>query len=410
MKFILLAVLLALQVENAGAQRVCGTDTYKLDHYKKTLRQSTENFRIPPRDTVPNEIITIPVVVHVVFNTSLQNISTDQVLSQIEVLNQDYRKLNKDNALVPDAFKAFAGDTRIMFCLAQVDPEGRATNGINRRYTSKPYFNADDGMKFKASGGVDAWDPDQYLNIWVCSIFGRVLGYAAPPGGELKKDGVVINYDVFGSRGSLQRDFNKGRTTTHEVAHWLGLQHIWGDDFCGDDGIDDTPRQKSYNFNCPSFPRKTDCSPNDNGDMFMNFMDLTSDACMNMFTHGQKNKMRSYFALGAARNALLRSNRCDASMASAGPLPDDTIPKKQQPDVISVYPNPVVSDITIHSKDSKTLIGKTATIRNNAGVAVLTKTLKGGDEKLNVDMLKPGFYILTIEDNAEKLNFKIIKL
>lgn len=410
MKFILAAALLALQIGSATAQRICASETYKQNYFKPSVSIPGSSFRLPPRDTVPNEIITIPVVVHVVFNSEFQNISTDQVRSQIEVLNQDFRMLNADRELVPEAFRAVAADARIMFCLAQVDPDGRATNGIDRRYTSKAHFKADDGMKFKASGGVDAWDPERYLNIWVCSMIGRTLGYAAPPGGETAKDGVVINFDVFGSRGSLQGGFNKGRTTTHEVAHWLGLKHIWGDDFCGDDGVYDTPSQKSYNYNCPSFPRKTDCSPNANGDMFMNYMDLTSDACMNMFTVGQKQLMRSNFALGKARNYMLRSYQCDASLATGGPLPDDTIPVKPAADVISVYPNPVVTGITIHTREAQTLAGKNAVIRNASGTILLRQVLKGNDARINVSGLRPGMYILTVGDGAAGTNIKIIRM
>src|SRR5699024_2630864 len=134
--------------------------------------------------------------------------------------------------------------------------------GIVRKHTNVSSFMGEDGMKFSGSGGDDAWDSKRYLNIWVCSLFGRSLEYATPPGGPADKDGVVINFDVFGTTGSLRANFDKGRTATHEVGHWLGLRHIWGDETCGNDEVDDTPRQLSYNFNCPSFPHVTSCSPN----------------------------------------------------------------------------------------------------------------------------------------------------
>ncbi|RYY42807.1 MAG: zinc metalloprotease, partial [Chitinophagaceae bacterium] len=294
------------------AQRVCDTDNNLLQFYRGS--DAGPDSTVPPRDTSVNEIITIPVVVHVLFNSAGQNISDAQVLSQIDVLNRDFRLLNTDRDNIPAAFKSIAADARIMFCLAKVDPAGRPTTGILRRYTTLPAYRVADDMKFKAKAGSDAWDSKNYLNIWVCAMQGRTMGYATPPGGDPAKDGVVINYDVFGNKGTLRRDFNQGRTATHEIGHWLGLKHIWGDDDCGDDEVWDTPRQTSYNFGCPVFPRKSYCSPNDNGDMFMNFMDLTNDACMYMFTNGQKQKMRAQFAINGQRNSFLRSYRCDGSL------------------------------------------------------------------------------------------------
>lgn len=407
--YLITAIVFCLNMTTA-AQRICATEEYVKNNFK--LRTTAPSFegKLPPRDTVPNEIITIPVVVHVLFKTAGQNITDQQILSQIDVLNQDFRLLNGDKSMVPAAFKSLAADSRIMFCLAKVDPDGRSTSGIDRKYVAKDYFRADDDIKNPAVGGVKAWDSERYLNIWVCNLFGRALGYATPPGGDLAKDGVVIKFDVFGTKGYLRGDFNKGRTATHEVAHWMGLKHIWGDDDCGDDGVDDTPRQRSYNFNCPSFPRYTPCSPNANGDMYMNYMDLTSDACMNMFTYGQKNKMRAMFALGGLRNSILRSYQCDASLATAGPLPQDTIPVVAPADNISVYPNPVVDYLNIHSKELQTLKGKVAIILSTAGKPLFQQVLQSSDEKIKLGHLPAGIYLLSIGDEMGKKNFKIIKM
>jgi hypothetical protein len=410
MKSYLATGILLMMYMTSTAQRICATEDYVKNHFVLQSKTFADASKLPPRDTFPNEIITIPVVVHVLFKSTDQNISTDQVLSQIEVLNKDFRLLNADKSLVPSVFKNVSADSRIMFCLAKVDPEGHATSGINRKYTAKDYFMADDGMKFKAKGGVDAWDTHQYLNIWVCSIFGRVLGYATPPGGDETKDGVVINFDVFGTKGRIRADFNKGRTATHEVAHWLGLKHIWGDDFCGDDGVDDTPRQKSYNYYCPDFPSTTDCSQNASGDMFMNFMDLTSDACMNMFTQGQKMRMRSLFALGASRNGILRSYQCDSSQATSGPLPQDTIPKVAPADIISVYPNPVADVVTVHAKQLQTLKGKSAILLSSTGKIIFEQVLQSNNDKIRIGHLPAGLYLLSIGDKGSKTNFKLVKL
>lgn len=362
------------------------------------------------RDTVANEIITIPVVVHVLFNTTDQNISDARILSQLAVLNKDYRMLNTDRSLVPAAFLPRAADSKIMFCLAQVDPTGRPTSGINRKYTSKAYFLADDGMKSEAAGGVAAWNSDQYLNIWVCRIFGRTLGYATPPGGDPAVDGVVINFDVFGNVGPVKTGFDKGRTTTHEVAHWLGLTHIWGDELCGDDGVFDTPTQKSYNYGCPVFPKMSSCSPDANGDMYMNFMDLTDDACMNMFTTGQKNKMRGNFALNGRRNAMLRSYQCDSSLASGAPLPQDSLPLVFDQNLVSVYPNPAHDVVTISSNQPATLKNKMAQVFSVQGRPVYQQLLQSKTDQINIQHLPPGMYILRVGDAVGNRSFKLVKL
>ena len=408
MKLFSLAFAL-LFIQHVHAQRDCGTTSYTLDHFKPELQKP-----VGPgghdRDTVPNEIITIPVVVHLIFKTNEQNISDAQVLSQLEVLNRDFRRLNTDATNTPLAFKPFAADARIMFCLAQVDPQGRATKGIVRRYTNKDFFLGDDGMKFTAAGGDDAWDNKRYLNIWVCSLFGRSLGYATPPGGPADKDGVVINFDVFGETGFLRAPFDKGRTATHEVGHWLGLKHIWGDTDCGSDDVFDTPTQSGYNYKCPVFPHVSVCSPNANGDMFTNFMDFTDDACMNMFTTGQKLKMRGLFALGNTRNSFLTSFACDASLGSGAPLPDDTIPvQKPAPDV-KLFPNPVYSILNIVPVNDYVLTGKTCSVYSIQGQLLLQKNLISENEKINIVALAPGVYILKIGNGADKKVCKVIRM
>jgi hypothetical protein len=392
------------------AQRLCGTDLYIKNHFvAEPVLQYGVN-PVPSRDTSKDEIIVIPVVVHVLFNNTDQQLNDAQVLSQIEALNKDFRMLNNDRELVPGAFKKFAADARIMFCLAKVDPTGRPTTGIIKKYTTNPYFIGDDGMKFAGMGGSDAWDTKRYLNIWVCEIFGRSLGYATPPGGPADKDGVVINYDVFGTIGGLRGSFNKGRTATHEVAHWLGLKHIWGEDDCGDDEVYDTPKQKSYNFGCPSFPSVSSCSPDANGDMYMNFLDLTDDACMKLFTTGQKNKMRSVFALGGQRNSIILSYQCDSSLASGAALPQDSMPGPVRPMIVNLYPNPVAGELHIDAGEFTTLTGKSATLYTAAGRLVRKLIIRSEKEVINLQQLPAGLYILKVGEAGSQKSFKVIKI
>ena len=254
-----------------------------------------------------NSIIIIPVVVHVVYNNSTENISDAQIFSQIDILNKDFRRLNSDTVNTPVMFQSVAADTEIEFCLAVNDPNGNPTTGITRTPTSQSSFSTNDGVKYSATGGIDAWDTDNYLNIWVCDISGGILGYAQFPGGNPSSDGVVCDYEYFGNIGTATAPYDLGRTATHEVGHWLNLRHIWGDSYCGDDFCNDTPEHSGSNYSCPSHPS---ASCNNNGDMFMNYMDYTDDACMNIFTIDQKTRMIA--AINTQRSSLLSSTACQS--------------------------------------------------------------------------------------------------
>lgn len=263
----------------------------------------------------PNRaIITIPVVIHIVGNSAVQAISTAQIQSQIDRLNMDYHKLNTDVGSVPSVWSGLVADYEIQFCLATRDPNGNATTGIIRKTVSTTSFSTNDAVKSNATGGDDAWPASSYLNIWVCNLSGGVLGYAQFPGGPAATDGVVITYKGFGTGGTAQAPYNLGRTATHEVGHWLNLYHIWGDDGSGCNGSDqvgDTPNQGSEHYGCPNFP-SVSCNNGPNGDMWMNYMDYTDDACMYMFTNGQKARSLALFNTGGARVSLLSSLGCQS--------------------------------------------------------------------------------------------------
>ena len=236
--------------------------------------------------------ITIPVYVHVIYNTSQQNISSSQINSQIAVLNNDFRKSNSDANQVPSEFAGVAADSEVEFVLA----------GVTRKSSSTTSWGTNDAMKHASNGGVDVITPETHLNIWVCNIGGGILGYAQFPGGGASTDGVVISPQYFGSQGYVSAPFDKGRTATHEVGHYLNLRHIWGDGRCKrDDFVSDTPSSDGPNYGCPSYPT-VNCRTND---MTMNYMDYTDDACMYMFSEGQKVRMRALFGAGGARESML---------------------------------------------------------------------------------------------------------
>jgi hypothetical protein len=238
--------------------------------------------------------IEIPVVVNVIYRTASENISEAQIQSQIDVLNEDFNATNSDVGQTPSLFASSVADIDIQFVL----------QGINRKYSSKRSWSLSDAMKRTSQGGLNPTDPTRVLNFWVVNkIVDRgntILGYAQFPGGPSSTDGVVVGYNFFGRVGTLSAPFNKGRTATHEVGHWLNLYHIWGDQTCGTDLVGDTPTHNTYNFGCPAFPHRSTCSGTP-VEMTMNYMDYTDDACMYMFTAGQKSRALATFGPGGPR-------------------------------------------------------------------------------------------------------------
>jgi hypothetical protein len=285
-----------------------------LDPAVKTRRERIEaqtmDF-VRRRDPSVSErsVITIPVVVHVLYNSTRDNISDAQILSQIDALNRDFRKLNAESANIPSAFQGVAADANIEFCLAKRQPNGLPTSGIERQASSNAAWKANDEMKNAQKGGLNSWDATRYLNIWVCALSGGALGYGTFPGAPLSVDGVVIDYRYFGTYNT-RAPFHLGRTATHEVGHWLNLYHIWGDANCGDDNCADTPTHHGANYGCPVYPFIQQNCGGATTEMTMNFMDYTNDACMYLFTNGQKARMLSLFAVGGARRGIVEGNVC----------------------------------------------------------------------------------------------------
>lgn len=235
---------------------------------------------------VARGLIKIPVIVHVVYQTDALNISDEQIQSQIDILNQDFRARNPDIDNIPLVWRQLATDVQIEFGL----------DNVTRTKTNQGPFSTDDTVKFSSLGGRDVITPDTHLNIWVCDISDGILGYAQFPGGPLETDGVVVLHSAFGTSGTATAPFNRGRTTTHEIGHYLNLRHTFGDSpvpNCNDDDFTaDTPVQLSPNFGKPSFP-SISCNNGPSGDMFMNFMDYVDDDTMFMFTTQQVLRMRT---------------------------------------------------------------------------------------------------------------------
>ena len=347
-------------------------------------------------------VITVPVVVHILYHYPSENISDDLVNSQIFALNRDYRKMNADTVKIPGAFKPLAADCEIEFKLATVDSSGRATTGIVRKYTPVTKWTADDKIKSSLETGDDPWDASSYLNIWVGAM-DRVLGYSSIPGDPANKDGVVISNAVFGITNS--GIYDQGRTAVHEVGHWLGLRHLWGDTNCGDDGVADTPPQQTFTNGCPSTVRIS-CNNGPNGDMYMDYMDFTNDDCLVMFTRGQKQKMRTLFDNGGARHSILLSKGLDIPTIAEMPLPDNP-PQWLH---IKIFPNPATTQLTINMEYDERWVGKQVQVIDIAGKIQIVKTITSKIQKLDISQLSPGVYFLMSEKTGEKMMQKFIKL
>jgi len=257
------------------------------------IERFTEEF-VSQRRLLSTGVIEIPVVVNVLYKTAAQNISDAQIQSQITVLNNDFKALNSDYNNTPSFFQPTrSGNFGIQFVLETV----------NRKSTTKTSWSTNNAMKFNSQGGINATSPTTKLNIWVCNMGNGILGYAQFPGGASSTDGVVIDDNAFGTVGTVTSPFNKGRTATHEVGHWLNLRHIWGDATCGSDLVSDTPQHNTANYGCPTYPHLSTCTGTP-VEMTMNYMDYTNDACMYMFTQGQKTRAMAVFAVGGPRNSF----------------------------------------------------------------------------------------------------------
>jgi hypothetical protein len=346
-----------------------------------------------------NAVITIPVVVHVVYNTPTQNISETQIREQIRVLNEDYRKRNADTLASTHAFYSFIGDAEYEFCLATTDPSGNPTNGITRTFTTTTGFDADvnfgSDVKFNITGGRDNWNPNQYLNVWVCNLINGTLGYATFPD-ELamfpEEDGVVIGYTYFSRVGTSVAPYNKGRTLTHETGHWLGLLHPC-EMSCDDDFVSDTKPCQELNYGCPTFPHNPNnaCGGDANGEMFMNFMEYVDDACMNMFTKGQVTRMHNQQSTN--RTALATANKC----VSTASINDEEKIK------YSIYPNPTQDVLEIYLGNEQNFKKPTLRISDAIGNSIF-ETNFDNTNSLTIDVSKysNGSYYVTIEDNQLK--------
>ena len=288
----------------------------KIDRYEHAIESQInlqKNFRVVA------DIIRVPVVVHVIHNQinglfTGSNISDEQIYSQIKVLNEDYRKKEGTPGFNVNPLGA---DVEIEFFLASIDPSGIPTSGIKRVYSPKISFNIVNDKDRQLMSNLSYWDSNKYLNIWVAPLSSGYIGYGEFPFSESVEgldldsdeslDGVFIDYTVFGRKIGTNKSglYSFGRTVTHEVGHWMGLYHTWGDQRCGTDYVADTPLTTSSNSSAFCRDVFSTCTGTRTRNMIENYMDYSPDSCMNIFTQGQKQRMRTALDLSKRRKRVL---------------------------------------------------------------------------------------------------------
>lgn len=329
---------------NVPAQRTCGS----MDVYDQAIQDNPDLQQIIDNDNIEYQhwlengnfqrsatgTVTIPVVVHVIYSSNPNAVSGTRITSQIDILNADYGRTNSDAGSTPAAFQGVAANTNIQFCLATRDPQGNTTTGVNRIQNSQASHNMNQASTLKS---IIQWDPYSYLNIWVVESIngGQILGYATFPtnlNSAPNLDGVVIASPFFGF-GSSGAPYNRGRTGTHEVGHWLGLFHTFQggctgmtQNTCASQGdfCCDTPPVNAPAYGCPS--TRNTCSesfPSNLNDMTMNYMDYVDDNCMNVFTQDQASRMNFY--LNTSRAAIQSSQGCAGGSGGTTACATDTV-------------------------------------------------------------------------------------
>jgi hypothetical protein len=382
--------------------------------FKQAMEQYEEIKSSKRKIISDTEYYEIKVVFHVLYNNTTENINRSYIDNQMIILNEAFRKRSRDTQRIRNVFKDIAADTRIQFVLADKDPEGNSTDGITRTLTNKTTFainvngqyNTD--MKFTSRGGKNAWPTNKYMNVWVCNMrfpnqIAMTLGFATPPrnapnwgGTGVTKDtldpetGVVCHFSAIGSYHPQAINANlEGKTLVHEVGHFLGLRHTWGDGSTNqgcnvDDGIKDTPNSRTRNYSCNNNPNTCIDPVNDKPDMTENYMDYALDGCSAMFTTEQAFMMR--YVLNILRTGL-----------PSRKITFDTIPDNR---IVKIYPNPSANDknstLFIQSPDRESFVIK---MIDMSGKQVLEFELESNTiTPLPTSTLANGLYFITIKE------------
>lgn len=332
--------------------------------FNESLRQANNRMQSVNGNAGTRSPLIVPVVFHIVL-TNPALVTDAQIQAQLDTLNRDFAGANGDSVLIPSYFKPLYGKSVIQFCMAKQTPNGEPTNGIDRVTTAQTSFsNTNDGVKYSSLGGVDAWDPTSYFNVWVCVLGNGILGYATFPGsGAAASQGVAMDYRSLPA-GSYTF-YNGGKTLTHEAGHYFNLYHIWGDDngaCTGTDFVDDTPNQANSSSTCSTGIKTDACTPGGNGIMYQNYMDYTADNCLVLFTTQQVARMEA--AYNTYRNSFQNSLGCQTPVLLNLDAQLRTINQPGQ----RICNTPFSPVVTVRNRGSQTLTSLTITsvVDNNA--------------------------------------------
>ena len=390
-------ILMLFLIFNLNAQDRCAFDqVYEQLSQHPSFVASQAKMNQLNRNLIKDKsqtIIVVPTVVHVIYKNPDENVSLSQIQSQLDILNEDFRKLNADTTNVEQEFSI--ADVGIEFCLARRDPAGNKTTGVTKTVTT--IDNVCDLNSTQYYQLAPIWNPDHYLNIWVCDINDGIAGYAFPPNQIARnRDGLVIQYENFGSTGSVVSPYDLGRTATHEIGHWFNLFHPWGSgnsaSCFSDDGIADTPNQGTIYNGCPLAPQQS-CGSKD---MLSNFMGYLDDRCMGNFTEGQKDRIRA--TIVNSRPNLLLSKGC---------LPVGLAENKLENSVL-VFPNPVSNQINVQFLDNVSAI-ESIELLNSSGklIPIETKAINNGYQ-IELETLTDGLYFLRLKRDDLQIIKKLI--
>jgi hypothetical protein len=382
----LIIIALLLGVAPLWGQQRCGTP-----------QPSDADYLIPAQQVDQrNNILTVPVVFHIVLEDDHPGISEAEIKSQLDALNRDFNLRNADIFQVPVLFRKYRASANIEFCLASKDPQGEKSMGIT--YTTTDIENIgqhifQDGRQsvhYDVLGGKDAWDTDRYLNVWVAEMESFSGRSSFPAMGKKEEDGVVVDPAFFGNLGNADPMHTDGRTLVHEVGHYFNLRHPWLDNGCEfDDGVEDTPQQDKAYFGCPDPETSKSCG---SLDMVQNFMQYGYDPCLLYFTKDQVDMMRNI--LQTTRKGLLMN--------------DEACKSAEETSTLQLFYNPVKQNAQIIG--GKPDISYTFNIIDLSG-KILELNIANGYYSPGVDLsdYPVGVYIIQVEGEGQTISKKIFK-
>jgi hypothetical protein len=413
------------------AQDICGYQAY-IEYLESenpgikqnidvTFLEAVKKSRFKNKNT-QDTVYKVNIVFHVVYNNELQNVNDSFIYSQLKVLNDAFRRTNSDTVNTRDIFKPVAADVGVEFVLPKIDPLGNPSNGIIREQTVRETFGSlptnlsrSDLVK-NGQVGSAPWDTEKYMNVWICDLsangFDGLLGYAYPPTGagnwagsnsftSSDKQGVVVHYKVIGENNP-ESLATGSKTLVHEVGHYLGLRHIWGDGGCAvDDFMDDTPRARAASRGCDIGVNT--CTEPDGGqfpDMLENYMDYSSDVCQNLFTNDQAAQMR-------ANLTTFRSGIYETEIAVEDEVGSEQISFEGS----LLYPNPTLNKLNVYLKEVDVNSSYTLSIYTLLGQECKQVQLEAKQYQVLTGFLDlRGMYLyrVRVNDNDAVLEGKII--